>query len=168
MARSTVWRRSVNEYADLSTSPKNLFKVPVATLAEDETLTRTLLTWQTQHYSPSHLHGVGFMITVGLITVPGGTGAGSVPAPLSDPGTDWVWWESQVVRPANYVYDGADTEGMDIAGPDSDIRESRGQRLASGGPIDAWFVAQGSTLSSSQSEFWLSFAVSLLVLEPAV
>lgn len=168
MARPTVWRRSVHEYADLGTSPKNNFRIPLATLATGETLTRTLLTWQIQHAAVSWADGTGFMITAGIIVVPGGTPIGNVPSPLADPNADWVWWESQVMQPVMYIHTGTQALGIDAAPFSSQIRESRGQRVADTGPMDIWFASDASTLSPTQTEHFLSMAVSLLVLEPAV
>jgi len=166
MARPTEWRRQIDEYANL-VAKQNLHVVQWPSIDADETIGRIRFSWQATHSTDQPFDAAGFVVVTGIIVVPAGLDPIELPFPFDSPNEDWMWWETEVFQtPAAVVSDSTFFE-VDAAPTGNLQRDCRAQRKADVSGSDVYFIAQSSSLSAGQSDFYLSVATSMLVILPA-
>jgi len=166
VARATEWRRQIDEYAN-DVAKQNLHIVQWPSIDPDETIGRIRFGWQATHSTDQPFDAAGFVVVSAIIVVPAGLDPIELPSPVTDPNEDWMWWETGVFQtPAAVVSDSSFFEVDSY--PVGDLqRDVRSQRKADVSGSDVYFIAQSTTLSAGQSDFYLSVGVSMLVILPA-
>lgn len=163
MARSTEWRRHVDEYAN-AIAKANTHIVQLPSLVVGETIGRIRFSWQATHSTATPFDAAGFMVGAGITVVPSGFDPGSLPFPLANPDADWMWWEAGIFQtPAAVVNSGTFFE-VDAYPTGDCIRDCKAQRKADGTGSDVYFITDTTTLSTGQCDHYLSMAASMLVI----
>lgn len=151
------------EYVN-SASFGNLQILKIADLAEGETLARIRFNWQAIHSVAGPFNASGFAVAFGILVVPAGTDPEFMPHPYEQLDADWLWWEAPIYQSQL----GADSDGVvvenDMAPAVTQYRDARAMRKADVGGSDVYIQSQTSFLSSAQSDHYLTFTGSLLVL----
>lgn len=163
MARSTEWRRFVNEYVE-GASKANQHFVQLPSIDEGETIGRIRFTWQAQFSASTTAEGMGLGLAAGIIVVDAGTSTGAMPYPNDNPDADWLWWEFGLFQAMRVGISSATVGEIDCYPTGDCIRDARAQRKAAVGGSDVWFQTQTTGLADSQTDHYLSVAASMLVI----
>lgn len=166
MARATEWRRVAQSFVGGVQATDHAARGPA--IFAGETVTRVHFNYQCAAFPAQGLAPwancllAGVWLQNNLLTDP-------QLDPWTDAGSEqWMWWENAPWR--NEVYWKPDAQEqpteLDSAPADGGYRDIKAQRLCtSDGAM--WIRTKGEPGGGNQTNHWLSFAMSVLVLLPA-
>ena len=166
MARATTWRRDYQSFVDGVQAAEH--QTPSVAVFEGETVARIHLNYQCSAFPSVQLAPWANCLLMGVWLQNDLTDVPALRAAHDQTSEEWMWWENAPWRGEHLGWQPVDGQFIEVdsAPADGGYRDIKAQRRCTAdGRL--WLATGGEPSAGNQTNHWLNFALSALILLPA-